>query len=104
MAEIIGYDKKVFKRYKGICPHCGAIVIFDEKELHHIFQYNEYCFSKGECPGCLQDVTLNRNKDQYESVAEFYSRSKSASCKRNCTKCQVRCLYRKEDYIENDKA
>lgn len=101
MAEIIGYDKKVIRKYKGICPKCGAIIIFEENELSDQFQYNEYCYSKGTCPGCgYQGVSLDKNNDQYETMTEFYGWPDSTNCKRNCAKCQARCLFRKEEYSE----
>lgn len=99
MAEIIGYDKKVFKRYKGICPQCGAIIIFDENELSDEYQYNEYCYSKGTCPGCgYAGVSLDKNKGLYEEDESFYGWPNITNCSKNCRKCTARCLYRKEQY------
>lgn len=99
MAEIIGYDKKVFKKYKGVCPHCGAIIIFEEKELSDQYQYNEYAFSKGTCPGCgYTGVSLDKNKDQYNFTEDFYGWPNITNCPKNCKKCQARCLYRKEQF------
>lgn len=100
MAEIIGYDKKVFTKYKGICPKCGAIIIFDEKELSDQYQYNDYCYSKGTCPGCGYDgVSLDKTKDKYETKTDFYGwPANTTNCIRNCAKCPDRCLFRKEQY------
>lgn len=100
MAKIIGYDKKVIKKYKGICPKCGAIILFEQKELSDQYQYNEYCYSKGTCPGCgYNGVSLDKNKDTFESDEEFYGWPENVTnCFRNCKKCQSKCLYRKEEY------
>lgn len=102
MAEIIGYDKKIIKKYKGVCPKCGAIIIFNENEIHNQYQYNEYAYSTGTCPGCGYDgVTLDKYKDKYDESEEFFGWPTNISnCKKNCKKCQARCLYRKEKYEE----
>ena len=101
MAEIIGYDKKVIKKYKGICPKCGAIIIFESDEIHHEYQYNDYVYSKGKCPGCGYDgVSLDKNKDVYETRENFYGWPVNVSnCIRNCTQCKMKCLYRKEAFV-----
>lgn len=100
MAEIIGYDKAVFKKYKGICKNCGAIIIFEESELHDQYQYTDYCYSSGKCPGCGNTVSLDKNKSLYSEESQFYGWPKTTNCKKNCAKCQARCLYRKEQYSE----
>lgn len=104
MAEIIGYDKRVIKRFRAICPKCGAIIIFDSDEIQDRYQYNDYVYSKGICPGCGYDgVSLDKHKDQYEEpTKEFYGWPPNVTnCIRKCTECKMKCLYRKEEFIES---
>ena len=83
MAEIIGYDKAVFKKYNGICKNCGAIIIFEESELHDQYQYTDYCYSSGKCPGCGNTVSLDKNKSLYSEESQFYGWPKTTNCKKN---------------------
>lgn len=116
MAQIIGYNKVLSKKYKGHCPKCGAIIVFDEDELHDKyqenypnFQHKDHHYSEGTCPGCgFSDVRVNKNKDEYmdeEKLEEnlfslLHGWPHSSNCKRNCAKCDNRCLYRKEQRSE----
>lgn len=98
MAKIIGYDKKILKKYKAICPHCGAIIIFDENEVSTQYQYNEYAYSVGKCPGCENKVSFDREKCVYEETPEFYGWPNTSNCIKNCEHCAAKCLYRKVEY------
>lgn len=62
MATIIGYTN--IKKYKAVCAHCGAIVVFDEDEIKDDYQYNEYCFSVGVCPGCHEKITFDKETSE----------------------------------------
>lgn len=62
MAEVIGFEKIYKTRYKVTCGKCGAIILFDEKEVRNEYQYNEYAFSTAECPNCGERLSFDKHK------------------------------------------
>lgn len=62
MAKVIEFKKLFKKNYKVTCGKCGAIILFEENEIHDNFQYNEYCFSTAVCPNCSDKISFDKHK------------------------------------------
>lgn len=62
MARIIGYNINTSQMfYKAVCPHCGAIVLFEERDLIDDVWMNEYNGTFGHCPGCGKKITVKKS-------------------------------------------
>lgn len=80
MAKVIGHKQIVKKRYKATCEHCGAVILFEDEETKEEMQYNEYCFSTGQCPECGNKVHFNKYKARVKGCPESCDHQKNGQC------------------------